>query len=46
LQGSQAFLYTGAQTNKQIGLNEGNHWGLVETAHFANGNDVAPAHIQ
>jgi len=39
-------VYTGAQTNEQGGLDEGNHWGLVEPAPSTNGNDVAPAHMQ
>jgi len=46
LQKSQASIYTGAQTNEQVGLDEGNRWGLVEPASSANGNDVAPAHIE
>jgi len=43
---SQASLYSGAQTNEQIGLDEGNLWGLVEAAPSANGKDGALAHVQ
>jgi len=39
-------MYTGAQTNEQVGFDKVNRWGLVEPASSANGNDVAPAHIQ
>ena len=43
---SWASLYSGAQTNEQIGLDEGNLCGLVEPAPSANGKDGAPAHVQ
>jgi hypothetical protein len=39
-------MYTGAQTNEQIGLEQGNRWGLIEPAPSANRNDVTLAHVQ
>ena len=43
---SRASLYTREQTNEQIGLDEGNCWGLVQPAPFADGKDGAPAQVQ
>ena len=38
---SRASVYSGAQTTEQIGLNDGNCWGLVEPGHSADA-----AHVQ
>jgi len=38
-------LYSGVQTNVQIGLDQGNHWGL-EPAPSANRRDGAAAPVQ